>query len=298
VLDPADISLRPAAAADLDRAFAISWRCDHGAEAPVPTGDGRLGYLRHSLTTGRMVVAEAGGEVEGFAAIVTRGGVTMLADLYVEPSRHGRGIGSALLDATMGDAWPRQTFSSTHPNALPLYIRAGMAPRWVSLYLTGDPGAFGGRSAVGDGVSASDGADPAELAELERSWGGVWRPEDHAYWARGTGAIAVQIRRRSGEPFGFAYVAFSGHEEPGWWIDSMTVEPAAGPDETTDALRAVFTLIAERGTRSVGLALPGPHPATVPLLRAGWRIEDRDVYVASEPGLLDPERRIPDPTFA
>jgi hypothetical protein len=45
------------------------------------------------------------------------------------------------------------------------------------------------------------------------------------------------------------------------------------------------------------MSLPGPHPATIPLLRTGWRVVDRDVYVASEPGLMDPERRIPDPTF-
>jgi hypothetical protein len=46
------------------------------------------------------------------------------------------------------------------------------------------------------------------------------------------------------------------------------------------------------------MVLAGHHPATVSLLRAGWRIEDRDIYVASEPGLLDPERRLADPTFA
>jgi hypothetical protein len=36
----------------------------------------------------------------------------------------------------------------------------------------------------------------------------------------------------------------------------------------------------------------------VPLLRAGWRVEDRDIYVASHPSLLDPMRHLPDPTFA
>ena len=60
----------------------------------------------------------------------------------------------------------------------------------------------------------------------------------------------------------------------------------------------MFALARERGIGSLGLRLGGQHAAVVPLLRTGWRITDRDVYVASEQGLMDPERRIPDPTFA
>jgi hypothetical protein len=59
----------------------------------------------------------------------------------------------------------------------------------------------------------------------------------------------------------------------------------------------VFAHAAKSGIELLGMSLPGPHPATVLLLRAGWRIADRDMYMGSEPGLMDPERRIPDPTF-
>jgi hypothetical protein len=228
---------------------------------------------------------------------IVRGGVAMVADLFVDPRWHGRGIGARLLADVLGDTWPRQTFSSSHPNALPLYVRAGMAPRWPSLYVIGDPRAAvdGDRS---DGFTVEPNADPATLADLDRSWSGVHRPEDHAYWGthlrQATAAAIIRQRR----PIGFAYLTDDSPLEDGWWIASANVAPGLDPDRSLGVLRAVFAYVAERGIPTLGMSVPGPHPATVPLLRAGWRIADRDLYVASEPGLIDPERRIPDPTFA
>jgi hypothetical protein len=103
--------------------------------------------------------------------------------------------------------------------------------------------------------------------------------------------------RRDGQPVGFAYLAFEAHVEDDWWLSSMSVAPSIDPAGSLAALGAVLRLAADRGIRTLAVTVPGPHPATVPLLRAGWRIEDQDVYMASEHGLLDPERRIPDPTF-
>jgi hypothetical protein len=133
---------------------------------------------------------------------------------------------------------------------------------------------------------------------METAWGGIERPADHSYWAAGLRAVPVRIHRGSGEPFGFAYINFEGYEAPSWWVSSMNVAPGAEPDDAIDAVRAVLGLATDLGIASLGMPLPGPNPATVPLLRAGWRIEDRDIYVASHPGLLDPARHLPDPTFA
>jgi hypothetical protein len=41
--------------------------------------------------------------------------------------------------------------------------------------------------------------------------------------------------------------------------------------------------------------MPGPNPAVRPLLEAGFRIEERDTYMASEPDLVDPARLLPNP---
>jgi hypothetical protein len=149
-----------------------------------------------------------------------------------------------------------------------------------------------------EGMRAEPGADPADLAGLETAWGGVERPGDHAFWAGGRRAMALRVLRRSGEPAGFAYINFEGHDPPSWWVSSMGVAPSVDRDDALRVLSAVLAVAAELGIGSLGLPLPGPHPATVPLLRAGWRIEYRDIYMASHPGLLDPVRRLPDPTFA
>jgi hypothetical protein len=46
------------------------------------------------------------------------------------------------------------------------------------------------------------------------------------------------------------------------------------------------------------ITLPGPHPAVRALLAAGWRVEEFDLFMATEPGLLDPRQAVPSPALA
>ena len=46
------------------------------------------------------------------------------------------------------------------------------------------------------------------------------------------------------------------------------------------------------------VCLPAPHPAVRTLLAAGWRIEDHDLFMATDPALLDPRRSVPSPALA
>jgi hypothetical protein len=39
--------------------------------------------------------------------------------------------------------------------------------------------------------------------------------------------------------------------------------------------------------------MAGPHPALRPLLDAGFRVVDRDQFMASGPAIVDPVRLIP-----
>ncbi len=96
-------------------------------------------YLTHLIGRGIVVVAERDGVAVGFGAAVDTGRARHLADLFVVPEHQGGGIGRQLLDAVYGDAWPRTTFASDDPRAMPLYLRAGMAALWPNLYLAGDP---------------------------------------------------------------------------------------------------------------------------------------------------------------
>ena len=45
----------------------------------------------------------------------------------------------------------------------------------------------------------------------------------------------------------------------------------------------------------VRATLPGENPVVRPLLEAGFRLEDRDTYMASERDLFDPVRLLPNP---
>jgi hypothetical protein len=43
--------------------------------------------------------------------------------------------------------------------------------------------------------------------------------------------------------------------------------------------------------------VPGPHPVVGPMLESEIRILDRDTFCATDPGLLDPVRILPNPGF-
>ncbi len=50
----------------------------------------------------------------------------------------------------------------------------------------------------------------------------------------------------------------------------------------------------DRGTRVVA-SLLGPSPVLPVLLEAGFRVTDRDQFMASDAGLIDPVRFLPNP---
>jgi GNAT superfamily N-acetyltransferase len=268
-------------------------------------------YLAYLLEHATLLVAERDGSVTGFGATRLIGdgpaAVSMLCDLFVHPGTHGRGCGRAILSqlwpgaartgaaktgaaqtgaARTGgpgrDGPPRMTFSSQHSHALPLYTRFGLDAWWPLLYLAGDVRA----------VRAPDGwtvapASAAGVAAAEQDWTGVDRSADHQAWAA----------RPHGQPVRAFYhgeLAAAG-TAAGHGAEYGLVHLAAAPDVPAgDAVLAVLaTLKAPEGRARV--CLPGPHPAVRPLFAAGWRHEDSDLFMATDPGLLDARRAVPSP---
>jgi GNAT superfamily N-acetyltransferase len=237
-------------------------------------------YLRHLIMRGRTVVAEIDGEVAGFGATVFNGRLTHLADLFVLPAHHGQGYGGRLVAAAFGDAFPRTTFSSDDPRALPLYIRAGMAPLWPSLYIAGDPA---GLPPDPNGLEVVN-ATLDDVARLEAEWAGVDRSADVAYWSKLIEPCA-SIILRAGRPVavGLARGRLNGI---GRWIDRAQV----APDE--DPIAPLVALL-RRGAGDgnlIGASVAGPSPLLPALLAAGFRIRDQDTFMASDPDLIDPTR--------
>jgi GNAT superfamily N-acetyltransferase len=239
-------------------------------------------YLGHLIRRGNTAVAEIDGIVVGFGATVDTGRCTHLADLFVLPAHHGRGLGGRLLGAVFGDRFPRTTFSSDDPRALPLYVRVGMAPVWPSLYVSGDPA---GLPADSRDLAVED-ATFDDVARLERDWAGVDRAPDVAFWATHREPRAVVVVR-AGNPVavGLGRGRLNGI---GRWIDRAVV----APDEEPVAPFVALLRRAADGADLIGASVAGPSPLLPVLLSSGFRIRDRDTLMTSDPALIDPARTL------
>ena len=286
-----EIRVRDAVAADLASIAAVTLATGQEQE----WGGADAAYVTHLLTHGRVVVGVSGGSVVGFGA--TRqigrgpGAVSMLCDLFVDPRLHGSGCGRAMLAELWPGAGRRMTFSSLHGNALPLYTSFGLDAWWPLLYLRGRvdavPRPAGWRA---------EPAAAAEVAALELAWTGVDRLEDHLAWARRPGGAGL-LARRGGQVVAAATAGGAGGE---YGVTHLALAP---PADAADAVLTVLSgLQALSGLQPADgqavVCLPGPHPAVRPLLAAGWRVAEFDLYMATEPGLLDPSRAVPSPALA
>jgi len=227
-------------------------------------------YTAHLRERGTLLVAQVGGQVAGYGATVDIGGASLLADLFVDPARHGAGAGGALL----GALWPveqsvatRFTFASRDPRALSLYLRAGLVPWWPLLYLHGRPAVL--PEVALDAARVA----PAVAARAAARLTGVDREADLAFLA-GDAADGGVVITRDGQ------VIAAGVASRGNLAHLACLDASAAAEAVVAALRAL-------DDGDVSVCLPGPHPAVVRLLAAGFRIVDFDVHMATRPDVLD-----------
>ena len=271
-------TIRRATAADLGAIDAVHRAHDDpppGAAALEPGS--HLVYFGHVLERGLVLVAELDGRVVGFGASVDTGRAVHLADLFVLPEFLGRGIGGRLLAGVFEDRWPRTTFASDDPRALPLYVRAGMRPYWPNLYVIGD-----GRSLEPGDDLVVEPAEATTVAEIEQGWTGVDRSADHARWATRRGNRPFVIRSGSDEPVAVGH-ARDRVRGSGRWLDRLIAVP--GIDTSAAIVAALRDGSPEDG--AIGACIAGPNPVLLRLLDAGFRIADHDTFMASDPSLLD-----------
>ena len=284
-----DTSIRTAGPGDLDAIAKVAVAAGQDEE----WSGSDPAYVRHLLAHGRVVVAEHGGTVTGFGA--TRrigtgpGAVEMLCDLFVDPRAHGRGLGQAMLASLWRQDAPRMTFSSTHAHALPLYTRFGLDAWWPLLYLSGPVTAL-----AGPGGWTVTGATAGQVAGLEQEWTGIDRAADHLAWAARPAGQPV-IALSGGQPVAAGTVAGAG---PEYGLVHLAVAPAAGPAGARDAVLAVLAALQPPEGGRARVCLPGPHPAVRALLAAGWHNDYLDLFMATDPALLDPRRAVPSPALA
>lgn len=249
-------------------------------------------YLGHLIDHGRLLVADRGGLVTGFGATIEVGtgsqAICMLTDLFVDPAAHGTGTGRAILAELWSGTQRRMTFSSMHANALPLYTSFGVDAWWPLLYLRGDVRRL--TTPPGWTVAA---AQPEEVAELERDWTGVDRTSEHRLWS-GWPAGSSLVASTDGTPAAAGSTGGARHE---YGICHLAASPALNGEGAGNAVLAVLSRLSPADGQA-RVCLPAPHRATRPLLRSGWRIEEFDLHMASEPGLIDPFRLVPNAALA
>jgi GNAT superfamily N-acetyltransferase len=251
------VAVRVATSADVGGIARVS--AATGQPSSVSGAD--ASYVGHLLRHGTVLVAETDGRVSGWGATVTTPVGVLLTDLFVDPAWQGMGIGRQILARLWPDnsAPGRFTFSSRHTPALPLYVRAGLLPRWPLLYLTGEPD----RTMPDFAVSRTNPEDAA--AADGQLTGGADRRADYQHWLRdgGHGLIVADGPRLVAA--GAATDTTLHHLTVG---DQHDAEPA---------LRSVLNSLPS----PLGLCLPGPHPALIGLLRHRYRIEDWDLAMAT-----------------
>jgi len=271
------MQIRIAAADDLDAVVDVASIVD----PPADDAEVDVSYYRHLLEHGRLVVADASGIVIGYAAVIDVGRSRHVSDLFVHQDARGHGIGRRLLDAvweTRAAVVPRQTFSSLHRAALPLYVRAGMAPMWPLLYLSGSSAALPLSPLA---VRELD-AESAVAAEAE--WLGWDRSAEYGYWSSRPDARTFAVR--DGES-----TLAVGCTVRNRTLHTLSRLACVDGSVVADAAAAAARWCGD----DVMVAAPGVSHAVPVLINAGWRVVEHDVYCASEPGLIDPERLLPHP---
>jgi GNAT superfamily N-acetyltransferase len=282
------MQVRPASPADIPTMAAILDASNESIGWPDVPGWPYLEYLVDRAATA--VAIGRDGSVVGFGGAIEAGPVDgraarWLTDLFVHPERREAGAGRAILDHLLDGATDRMTASTGDRRALSLYIRAGMRPWWPFLYLSGDVDGLPGDGAI------IESAGLETTATWSRTWTGRDQTADFEHYASLPDATGFAIR----DAGSVAAVGWARRDRQsvGRWLDHVSIAPDADP---VRAVFAAWRAAAPDGGRVRGV-VPGPHPAVGPLLDRGIRILDRDTFCATDPGLLDPVRILPNPGF-
>jgi GNAT superfamily N-acetyltransferase len=238
-----------------------------------------------------MWVAEGANGLVGFAALMVRGGVAFLGELFVLPDVQSRGVGRALLhQALAAPAEVYCTMSSGDPRAMALYIGAGMTPQWPHFLLTGAAAEEQHLPGADVTVAVAAPGDP-ELIACDARVGGRRRPQDHDYWQRELGAAPLWFKR-AGAVCGYGYVSQRAADAARPAAAGVGPLGALSADDAPACAGAAVRWAREAGAVAssvIYIAVPGQHSALSSLLRAGFQIREVEMFCCSRsPAFFDP----------
>ncbi len=216
-------------------------------------------------------VAEADGQIIGFARSSVRDGVRELLEFFVRPAFQGQGIGGELLRRAFpaGGSRQRAIIATREMRALARYMKAGVYPRFPNYYIFRKPESV----EVSTDLEFSPAADTPEtlatLRAVDQAILGFTRDVDHQFLLQDRQAI---LFRRNGQVAGYGYFG-----------------KGAGPIALLDAVDFPAVLAwaeseaAARGDDEFGLQLPLVNRHAVDyLLGRGYQFEDFTVFFMSD----------------
>lgn len=281
-----DMNVRPARADELKQAQDLvirsindlTERHGFGPMASVRPLDFQLFCLKDDPDG--LWVAEADGEMLGFAFSWVCGDLWFLAELFVAPGQQGRGIGNELLTRTFEHARKAGvrnkalitfTFNTVSQG---LYIRHGLFPRLPVYFLAAGRDAlraFPPGEKLRFAPIEATGVHRDQLAWLDKGGLGFSRDKHHAFLL-GDPTMTGALLYEGDDCVGYAYVNSNGHVGP---------VAVARPD----AMRAVFStavsLAAQTGAPQVSAFLPGVNETALGLaIRLGMRMSFPMVLVS------------------
>ncbi|MEX0749918.1 MAG: GNAT family N-acetyltransferase [Dehalococcoidia bacterium] len=247
-----------------------------------PSLGGHSGHLVRTDPAGSWA-AEIDGLVVGFAQSFVRGEIWFLAQLFVQPEVHTRGIGRELLRLAQDYGRRRgarvfAVVASSSPVAQALYMRSGMFGIGTGYRVTGAVSALlalpepkANRKRV---VDCSGWLD--RIAEIDRELFGAERRQDHEYYLR-PGPVDHHSfgLTRDGVLEGYGYVDARG------WIGPIA---ASEPDGQRPLLRMAAEYLAGRGVEEASIWVASlNHVMMSSLLEAGWKSQPVTYFMSSEP---------------
>jgi len=227
-----------------------------------------------------MYVAEIHGELVGFSAVIRRGSVSYVSELFVRRDQQSSGLGKALLSqVTPKTKCIFCTLSSADPRALALYMRGGMHALWQNYILIGKSNEI--EQLPNDNVEAFEqhGLDP-EFVRWDAKICGRKRPVDHEYWLRKTQGVPLWFRRET-RRVGYGYVQFHNNDfvhDP----EAVTIGPI-GALTPKDARLCVFEAVrwARAHAPVLRIGLSGVHSSLPALLDCGFRITYVETFMST-----------------
>lgn len=282
-----EITYRPAQPEDLEPGVRVvqqaftELRVRHGL-SPSTSGPPAFQRFIHAEDPSGLWVAEAGGEIIGFACSWMRQRFWYLAQLFIRPDIQARGVGQALMSRTLEQAASNGAENRAlitlgyNLASTGLYIRNGLYPREPLYRLVAPAAALDGRQRPDPDHRTSPLAPwPGEqdwLDAVEEEVIGFRRGTQHRFRQATPGMRALRVDR-AGRPAGYIYISAERHIGP--------LLAAPGADEAAVALAGVRAAL-EGQPKQVSLIVPGRADRILAALSPlGFRIEESMLMMAS-----------------